>query len=195
MKTNKTKLIGISIAIAGLLLMVFALLNPSSILNTYSDMMGGSTGTTAYTIADMLLAIIGSFMLAAGSFTAIFKEDYERQTDLPPMSPSHPIVRPAEQAAPEIEQLAAPEPGNAQTPSSEAVDERRLVLRLLTGDERAMFRVIVESGGEALQKDLIVKTKMSDAKVSRVLDKLVEKGVISKVRYGVTNKVKIEIEP
>ncbi len=195
MKTNKTKLIGVSIAIAGLLLMVFALLNPSSILNTYSDMMGGSTGTTAYTIADMLLAIIGSFMLAAGSFTAIFKEDYERPTDLPPMSPSHPIVRPAEQAAPEAEQLAAPEPSSTQTPSSEVVDERRLVLRLLTGDERAMFRAIVESGGEALQKDLIVKTKMSDAKVSRVLDKLVEKGVISKVRHGVTNKVKVEIEP
>ena len=70
-----------------------------------------------------------------------------------------------------------------------------LTLRLLSGDERAMFKAIMDSGGEALQKDLIPRTKMSDAKVSRVLDRLEEKGVISKERYGMTNKVRIDIEP
>ena len=56
-----------------------------------------------------------------------------------------------------------------------------------------MFRAIMDSGGEALQKDLILKTKMSDAKVSRVIDRLEEKGVVTKTRFGMTNKVCIEL--
>jgi len=35
---------------------------------------------------------------------------------------------------------------------------------------------------------------MSEAKVSRVLDRLIEKGVIIKERYGMTNKVRIQID-
>ena len=69
-----------------------------------------------------------------------------------------------------------------------------MVLRLLTGDERTMFRAIVDNGGEALQKDLIVKLKWSDAKVSRVIDRLIEKGVVSKERHGSTNKVKVAVD-
>jgi len=69
-----------------------------------------------------------------------------------------------------------------------------LVLRLLTGDERLMFKAVMDSGGEALQKDLIQRTKMSNAKVSRLLDRLEEKGVITKDRHGSTNKVKIKLE-
>ena len=39
-----------------------------------------------------------------------------------------------------------------------------LVLRLLTGDERTMFKTLMDLGGEGLQKDLIIRTKMSNAK-------------------------------
>ncbi len=69
------------------------------------------------------------------------------------------------------------------------------MLRLLTGDERTMFKTIMDSGGEDLQKDLILRTRMSNAKVSRLLDKLEEKGVISKERHGSTNRIKIRLEP
>ncbi len=66
-----------------------------------------------------------------------------------------------------------------------------VALRLLTGDERIVYKVIVDKGGEALQKDIIAATKMSDAKVSRTIDRLVEKGLVSKERYGVTNRIKV----
>ena len=200
MRIGNTQLIGGAVAAGGLLLTAFALLNPSSVINGHSEMMEGPTGTTAYALADMLLAIIGSFVMAAGLFVALFREDYERPSDLPPIVSTYQAVRPAPQAPLEVseEEVEAVPPGSDEGRTGaacETVDERRLVLRLLTGDERAMFRAIVESGGEALQKDLIIKTKMSNAKVSRVLDRLVEKGVISKSRHGVTNKVKVEIEP
>jgi uncharacterized membrane protein len=54
-----------------------------------------------------------------------------------------------------------------------------------------MFKAVMDSGGEALQKDLILRTKMSNAKVSRVLDKLAQKGVVTKERHGATNKIRI----
>ena len=71
-------------------------------------------------------------------------------------------------------------------------DERE-ALRLLTGDERTMFKAIMDSKGEALQKDLMQRTNMSNAKVSRVLEKLEQKGVVSKERYGSTNRVRIKL--
>ena len=78
--------------------------------------------------------------------------------------------------------------------ASASESESSLVLRLLEGDERTMFRALVDKGGDALQKDLIIATKMSDAKASRVLDRLIEKGVITKERHGMTNKVSVRID-
>lgn len=194
MNKGKTRLIAESLLIAGLLLIVFAMLNPSSMMGGNSGMMGGQSNT--FSIAEMLLAIVGASMMAAGVVLLIFKEEYEPLGDST-LIPSADVQaeRTKVREEPRTEPSVIPPSKNSATASSDdSVDERLLVLRLLTGDERAMFRAIVESGGEALQKDLIVKTKMSDAKVSRVLDRLVEKGVISKVRHGVTNKVRIEIE-
>jgi uncharacterized membrane protein len=57
-----------------------------------------------------------------------------------------------------------------------------------------MFLALRDAGGESLQKDLIEKTKMSNAKVTRVLDRLEDKGLIVKERHGMTNKVRINIE-
>jgi uncharacterized membrane protein len=114
------------------------------------------------------------------------------------MKPHLPPPPPKDEAGQVAPQEAEPasEKTNSERPSGETHDEEKkretyLVLRLLTGDERAMFRTIVDSGGEALQKDLMQRAKMSNAKVSRVLDRLVEKGVISKERHGSTNKVRI----
>jgi hypothetical protein len=193
---GRLKYIAAAIAMIGLLLTAFALLNPSGTGADFSGMMGAPVSTSSYSMTDMLLAIIGAAMAAVGATYILFKEDYEPLVDLPlitrPNLLSATAIPPVVvESMPETSQEAGPE--TAAVPS-DVVDER-LVLRLLTGDERAMFRVIVESGGEALQKDLIIKTKMSDAKVSRTLDKLVEKGVISKVRHGITNKVRVEIEP
>ncbi len=75
-----------------------------------------------------------------------------------------------------------------QMPSQEA---QKLAIKLLSGDERKMFRRIVEGGGEVLQKDLVAEGKFSKAKVTRLLDKLERKDLIVRSRYGSTNKVRV----
>jgi uncharacterized membrane protein len=92
--------------------------------------------------------------------------------------------------------VAPEEVPDPPAPAKETVpDDKHLVLRLLTGDERAVFHAIMDAGGETYQKDVVNRTKMSDAKVSRVLDRLEEKGLVTRERHGMSNKVRIEIEP
>lgn len=85
-----------------------------------------------------------------------------------------------------------PEPtaevSTAQMPSEEA---QRLAIKLLSGDERKMFRRIVDGGGEVLQRDLVAEGTFSKAKVTRLLDKLERKDLVVRSRYGSTNKIRI----
>jgi len=66
-----------------------------------------------------------------------------------------------------------------------------LALRLLTGDERMLYRRIVEAGGVVLQKDLVGAGLFSGSKVTRVLDRLEGKGLIQRERHGMTNRIRL----
>ncbi len=166
----------------------------------------------------MLLAQIGVFMLAAGVSFVLFREDREPFVEIepvkePPSTPSAPPTSHPNNASSEQEskveseeKLGQPndeeevtelptEPVANETIAEETADkDSRLVLRLLSGDERTVFRSIVDAGGETYQKDIVTGTKLSDAKVSRVLEKLEEKGLIEKERHGMTNVVRVKIE-
>jgi len=74
-------------------------------------------------------------------------------------------------------------------PDESMVSVEQMALRLLEGDERRVYRKVVESGGEILQKDIVSAVPFSKAKVSRIVDKLDEKGLITKRRHGYTNKI------
>ena len=78
----------------------------------------------------------------------------------------------------------------ATTPSPEL---EQLAVRLLDGDERRIVRVLVDSRGEILQKDLVRVTGFSDAKVSRLLDRLEERELVVRERHGMTNRVRLTL--
>ena len=81
------------------------------------------------------------------------------------------------------------EPGAPEAPDLGIVPE--LALRLLTGDERKLYRRIVEAGGIVLQKDLVGAGLFSGSKVTRVLDRLEGKGLIQRERHGMTNRIRL----
>lgn len=72
-------------------------------------------------------------------------------------------------------------------------DLEDLAVRLLDGDERRLMRVIVEAKGSILQRDLVRVTAFSDAKVSRLLDRLEERGLVVRERHGMTNQVRLTL--
>jgi uncharacterized membrane protein len=187
------KIVAVAIAIIALIILAYSVLTPEEQTDTTDHMGGGSHMT--YTTSDVGLIAFSISAIVIALMVMLLWKEYE---PLPPsMVPSPPPPR--EEPKPEVEKEVEPAPPPAECPpvpphptADEAAGRNYLVLRLLTGDERMMFKTIMDSGGEALQKDLILSTKMSNAKVSRLLDRLAQKGVVTKERHGSTNKVKIK---
>lgn len=74
----------------------------------------------------------------------------------------------------------------------EAEPSKETVLRLLSEDERAVYRRLMHEGGEILQKDLRGMLPFSGPKLTRVLDRLERKGLVVRERYGMTNRVRLK---
>jgi len=101
---------------------------------------------------------------------------------------------PAAQAPPGVapERVAKVDVGPSAGPPNPAFQD--LAIRLLDGDERRMLRVIVEAKGDILQRDLVRITAFSEAKVSRLLDRLEERGLVRRERHGMTNRVRLTLD-
>lgn len=186
------KIAAATIAAAAVVILAYALLTPQS-TNTDTDHMGMMGGNAIYSSANVALIALSIVMIVAAVMVLALWQEYEPLA--PAAQPQTLPVRVTEPLAPQTKEPENVTPAPAPPHDPEEVAAREyLILRLLTGDERTMFKAVVDSGGEALQKDLIVRTKMSNAKVSRLLDKLEQKSVITKDRHGATNKIRIKPE-
>ncbi len=134
---------------------------------------GGGEESSSFPVGTALF-IIGGLMFIILLFAGILLRT--RRAPAPPQA----IAVPQETASSEL--------SPSKLPSEEV---QRLAIKLLSGDERKMFRRIVDGGGEVLQRDLVAEGTFSKAKVTRVLDKLERKGLILRERYGSTNKVRV----
>lgn len=65
------------------------------------------------------------------------------------------------------------------------------VARLLKGDEKRVFLAVVDSKEDVLQNRLVEKLGISKVKVTRILSRLESKGLVTRQRHGLTNKVKL----
>jgi hypothetical protein len=68
------------------------------------------------------------------------------------------------------------------------------ILKLLSKEERKVVSKIVEEGGKALQSEISMLDGMGKVKSHRVIDRLVERGIIEKEQHGKTNLVKLNKE-
>ncbi len=178
------KTVSVAIAAVAVVVLAYAVLAPQP-QNT--DHMGMWGTHTTYSSSNVTLMVISAIVIVGALMVAVLWKEYE---PLPvSMAPVHKVELNGQGSPVQV----PPTPVERADPE-EAATHNYLVLRLLSGDERAMYKVLMDSGGEALQKDLMEKAKMSNAKVSRVLDRLYEKGIITKERYGSTNKVTIRLD-
>jgi hypothetical protein len=195
-----TKVAAALLAAVAIILLGYSLFfaQESSPDETVSQGMGDKH---VYSSTNLAIMVVSSFLIAIAVMFILLREEYEplppSMRPLPPPPPAERRSEPENASEPEAAVLMVPEDvadKAAGIPPDEAKRETYIILRLLTGDERIMFKAVMDAGGAALQKDLIKSTKMSNAKVSRVLDRLQEKGVITKERHGSTNRVTISVE-
>ncbi|MDP7115632.1 MAG: hypothetical protein QF632_04635 [Candidatus Woesearchaeota archaeon] len=69
--------------------------------------------------------------------------------------------------------------------------KQQVSANLLEGDVRKVYLYVLEHN-PCLQKDLVYELQMPKAKVTRILHKLDQKGILKRISYGKTNKVVIE---
>lgn len=72
--------------------------------------------------------------------------------------------------------------------------DNRIMLSLLEPDEKKIIEAIIDNKGKSSQSDIVKKTGISRVKVSRILKKIEQKGIIKKSQNGMTNIVELEKE-
>jgi uncharacterized membrane protein len=67
-----------------------------------------------------------------------------------------------------------------------------MVAPLLKSDEKKVFLILQKAKGEMLQNKLVTELGWSKVKVTRVVQRLAQKELIVKERYGMTNKILLQ---
>lgn len=70
-----------------------------------------------------------------------------------------------------------------------SVGNVKRVFSVLKDDERKVIDVILQKGEKCKQRDIVHLTDYSKAKVSRIMTELEDRGIISRVRVGRTNRI------
>jgi uncharacterized membrane protein len=92
--------------------------------------------------------------------------------------------------APEPQKASPEVPEASDTPAAPEPPAER-DLDMLGEDERRLYDMIVDRGGEVLQRDIVASGEFSKAKVTRLLDKLEGRELLKRERHGMTNRVKL----
>lgn len=82
--------------------------------------------------------------------------------------------------------------GSFNKERKEIHSEVMATLNFLKEDEKRIVDIVIKSGGEILQKEVVETTGFNKVKVSRTLSKLEDKGVISRKKNGMSKKVVLE---
>ena len=67
-------------------------------------------------------------------------------------------------------------------------------LRFLDVDERKIIKELIDADGNRTQSELVLNTEINRVKLSRLLQRLVEKGLITKSQQGMTNNISLDKE-
>ena len=171
-------LIGLVIAIASffaaLTLIIIALMFGGG--GTIGGMGGHMMGSYSLSDGQIIMIIIASGIFIAAITFLIYAISTGKE-----QKPSYPSTT----------NLSPNQPVSFQMPEQIASTDEHQISRLLNGDERNLYQLLASSGGEMLQKDIVAKNVFSKAKVTRLLDKLEEKGIILRERHGMTNRIKL----
>lgn len=83
---------------------------------------------------------------------------------------------------------------NKKTEYVEVKPDSEAILKMLSADDRKVVSKIVEEGGKALQSEISLLDGMGKVKSHRIIDRLVERGIIEKEQHGKTNLVRLSKE-
>ena len=178
--------IGIVTLIASLILilLIFAF-GPEGGLGWMGGHTPGDDSSSALSNEEIIVLALAIAMMVSAIGLILFSI-FNKAEDKKAPEEEKPEAKETEQTAPPLST------GPLSEPEEEAEREQELISRLLDGDEKKLFNLILESDGVVLQKDIVAKGIFSKAKVTRLLDKLENRGLVERERYGLTNRIKVK---
>ena len=78
---------------------------------------------------------------------------------------------------------------NVNNTSEQHEPSIEVALRLLAADERKVVQTLIDAQGSMLQKDISWNTGLSRVKTHRVIERLIQRGIVTSEKYYNTKKV------
>ena len=159
-----TIFVSIVVLIAALVLLFSKLFTPQPIQITLQSGQEVTTSTPEYfSLTEALLMIISAFLIGTAATYLFYNSDREK--------------------------------ANQKTQKMQSVESNEkvydVVLPLLKTDEKRAITALLENNGEMQQNKLAAKLSVSKVKATRILYRLEQKNLITKVRHGLTNMVRL----
>ncbi len=73
-------------------------------------------------------------------------------------------------------------------------NQRKTNVKLLSEEEKTIFRIMMDTEGTIYQNDLTIKSGLPRYQVSRIISKFEDYGIIEKERFGMTNVITLNID-
>ena len=182
------RLIVAAMFVAAVLVLAVQLITPSPVMVSIGDNGAQTTQLGQYfTYTDVALITVAASLLGATG-TYLLVHDYTTTAtateSTPPYATANGGQQPRRQAVSDGEDSASVQ---HKTPDREERWEE--TVDRLHNNEETVYTVVLETGGELPQRDIVEETDLSKATVSRTLDTLESKGLVERKRKGMGNVV------
>lgn len=149
-----------------------------------------------------IIVIVSFLILAFNIFPFLGLSGHTNQCSIAEGCPHEKQIDFLQQALPIIVSLALVVGAGTYYLMSSKVEEKEVslkkntgtILRFLSDDERKLVNLLLENNGRILQAEVTRLPGMTKVKSHRVVQKLLDKGVIEKEKLGKTNIVKLPSE-
>ena len=140
---------------------------------------GGATSMTTWWAAGFLVSVIALIVSATFAFR-LSRRSAMRAGYQPPLPPDA-----------FVSHVGAVPPASGEVTARLERFQEAAVLKALEEDERRLYLLIREGGGQVLQRELVANGSFSKSKITRLLDKLERKGLVVRERSGATNRIRL----
>lgn len=72
--------------------------------------------------------------------------------------------------------------------------EKKSKIKFFSDDEKELFKIMMNTDGDIYQNDLTEKSGLPRYQVSRILSRFQNYGIVEKERFGMTNRIELNID-
>lgn len=187
---QNTHLLAAVVFVAAVLVLAIQLITPSPIMVSLGESGTQTTNVGQYfTYSDVAVVVVASVLCgASGTYLVLHDRAHRLVTQA---TESRPDTRRQPKANGGVETSGGGVVANPEQEDPPREQWKETVDRLKNNEE-TVYTILIEADGELPQRDLVEKTDLSKATVSRTLDKLENRNLVERKRSGLGNTIRLQ---